>query len=94
MTFEEMELWEIVIPGNIAYRDWYEKIQHLISGYMLYQAAINGYWKSIEETSRVFRIACDETTIKWICEITAKEFDQDCVMCYRISNHCLLGHKE
>lgn len=94
MRFEETQLWEIVIPGHIAYTVWYEKIKHLITGHMVFNDSIKGYWKTTPEDSRVFRIACDEQIIKWICEITAEDFNEDCILCYRISNHCLLGYKE
>lgn len=93
MNFEETQLWEIVIPGHIAYSVWYEKIKHLVSGYMILHSDMKGYWKSVQENSRVFRIACTEESIKLICEITAEEFDEECVMCYRVSNYCLMGYK-
>lgn len=95
MTFEEVELWEIVLPSRTDYSKWYEYMRpHMIDGsYMLYDDGLKGYWVSLTEHSRVFRFAADLKSIKTICELTAELFEEKSVMVYRVSNKCLIGHK-
>lgn len=96
MRFEEVELWEIMLPSHIEYSVWYEHIQPLLidGGLIFYNDNLKGYWKSVSEHSRVFRIAATEDSIKKICELTALRFKEECVMAYRVSNKCLMGYTD
>ncbi len=102
-----MELWEILVPTQSNegkpfrtrfHRVWDNKVR-AITGGLTIMAPVKGQWKSL--TGELFvervipvRIACTEDQIREIVNITIKHYDQLAVMAYRISDKCLIIHKE
>ena len=96
MHFAEYDLWEIVVPHSVDFESWYETIRAELvdGGMMLLNNNLQGYWKSESEHCKVFRLACNDASIRRICQITSDVFLQESVLAYRVSTKCILGYNE
>lgn len=96
-------LWEILVPTvrpntegkkfftTRFHRTWDVKVRGIAGGLSIFQPA-KGQWVSpgmIVFTERMIpvRIMCSLAEIHEIAEMTAKHYEQEAVMYYRISDH-------
>jgi len=100
MRIEECELWELLIPierSEKPFRETFtlftDDLKGHISGHTVFQI-VNGQWNSKDEESLVLRFACDRKKIEQIMSIALRIFKQECIMCYKISNLCMMGYEE
>lgn len=99
MIYIETELWEILIPSQKK-EEW-ENFFNIIntSGITFVDLLFNGLWKNnkneiISGKHVLIRIACSEEKIKEIMKIVSELYNQEEVLCYKISNKCFIGEKE
>lgn len=97
-------LWEILVPvtsdqGQIPvshHRIWDESVRAISGGLTILKTA-RGYWVSpsgdlFVETMIPVRIFCSEDEIDRVADLTAKHYDQEAVMYYRISDKVIIKH--
>lgn len=97
-------LWEILVPtvrrvGGKPYtaryhRVWDARVRELAGGLTIMRPA-KGVWTSstgkvVAERMIPVRIACDEGTIRLVMDLTMEYYDQEAVMAYRVSDHCII----
>lgn len=96
-------LWEILVPTvrndgrpyRLRYhRVWDERVKG-ISGGLTVVTPVRGTWLSptgeeFKERMIPVRIMCSEEEILDIAHMTRKYYDQEAVMVYRVSDHCLI----
>ena len=99
-------LWEIMVPTKFNdgrpirtrhHKAWDDKVRVISGGLTIYKPAI-GQWISSEkelfkERMIPVRIACTESDINMIMEITMKHYDQLAVMAYVISEKVIIKQK-
>lgn len=102
-----MELWEILVPTvsnegkpyrTRYHRVWDAKVREITGG-LTVMAPAKGQWKSLTgdlyvERMIPVRVACSREQIELIIDITMKYYDQLAVMAYRISDECIIKHRE
>jgi hypothetical protein len=100
-----MELWELLVPtvrndGRPIHlrfhRVWDEKVRR-ISGGLTILEPVNGQWVSpsgslFVERMIPVRIACSEADIHSIAALTARYYEQETVMYYRVSDLVFIKH--
>lgn len=101
-TPEISQLWEILVPHRIGrktvqvpyHREWDQKVVEIAGGLTLMRAA-KGRWvspatgKEHKELMIPVRIACSEEQIVEIARLTLQHYEQECVMCFLISEKVL-----
>lgn len=100
-----IELYEILVPTisneGIPYRTRYHKVWdekvRAIAGGLTIITPIKGQWKSPDGTlfsERMIpvRIACNESEINAIADMTAVYYNQLAIMFYRISDKVTIKH--
>lgn len=90
MRYEETEYWKVIIPATGTIDTWKAVIEGKVTGF---SEMLPEYGENTEQKNVVV-IACSEEVIKKILDATAKHFIQKCVVCYRISNKCIIGYNE
>lgn len=94
------ELWEILVPTHDnnnnefavdKHKEWDAFVEKTTGGASIAKK-IKGSWinedkKTIRETMIPVRIACDEIHIEKIADFTARHYNQDAIMYYRLSNY-------
>ena len=102
------ELWEILVPTIDRTQTEYVKGYHkkwdakvrAITGGLTIRPVEKGQWvhpsskNLIAERMIPVKIACTRRQIEEICLMTAKYYDQEIVMAYRISEEVLMVHKD
>lgn len=107
MLDSDRELWEILVPTaqnsgkpfrTRHHREWDKQVYKITGGLTIYQPA-KGKWVSprgqlFQDRVIPVRVACLESDIEKILEITLKHYDQEAVMAYRVSERVLIKHRE
>lgn len=96
-------LWEILVPtvrnDGRPYRLRYHRVWDArvkgISGGMTVITPVKGTWVSpigeeFKERMIPVRIMCSEEDIVEIAHMTKEYYEQEAVMVYRVSNHCII----
>ena len=99
-----MELWEILVPTVMNdkpvrtryHRVWDEKVRSISRGLTVLTPA-KGQWISPDgelfvERMIPVRIACTRDDIDKIADMTAKYYEQEAVMYYRVSDIVVIKH--
>ena len=97
-------LWEILVPCNWNnskpvrtrhHREWDKKVRK-ISGGITIMGPVKGQWVNGEEiySDRLIpvRIRSSKKNILKIMDLTITHYDQLAVMCYKISDECLVKY--
>jgi hypothetical protein len=102
------ELWEILVPAidrnkteyvKGFHKKWDAKVRE-ISGGLTIRPVEKGQWihpasgNLIAERMIPVKISGTKRQIEHICQMTAKYYDQEVVMAYRISEEVLMVHKD
>lgn len=99
-------LWEILVPASNGkekfsyehHKEWDAYVKSLSGGLTILKTG-KGYWydpdgKEYKDRIIPVRISCDELTIHKIIDFTITHYSQEAVMCYLISTHVIIKHKE
>jgi hypothetical protein len=102
----ETELWEILVPTvsnegkpyrTRYHRVWDAKVRAITNGLTICPP-VKGQWVSdgnlFRERMIPVKIACTREQIDVIINMTMKYYDQLAVMAYRVSNLCIIKHKD
>lgn len=98
MIYIETELWEILIPPQCN-KEWKTFLNTINTSGITFINLVNGLWENkkneiISSDHEIIRIACSEEKIKEIMKIVSELYNQEEVLCYKISNKCFIGEKE
>jgi len=100
------EMWEILVPAsnnkdqNFTYehhKEWDAFVKKITGGVTIMKTT-KGEW--VSPTGQLYidrmipcRIFCNEEQINMIVDFTIKHYNQEAVLCYRISDNVILKHK-
>ena len=100
----DKKIWEILVPAMMYgrpirthyHRLWDEKIKQIAGGLTI-TPPTKGYWisnegKTIKEQMIPIRIMCTSDEIETIADITARHYNQDAIMFYKISDGVYINH--
>lgn len=107
MTERITELWEVLVPSAsndgteypvTHHHEWDEQVRSLIGGLTIMRTA-RGQW--LDDDGTLFsermipvRLACDETQVRAIIDLTMAHYDQLTVMASRISDMSIIVTRE
>lgn len=106
MVDEVRELWEILVPcvrnngkpiRRRCHQEWDRQVRKISGGLTILKPAI-GQWTSpngelfIERMIPV-RIACTRPQIYRIMDLTMKFYDQEAVLCAKVSSEVIIRHQ-
>ncbi len=102
------KLWQIFVPTHdndgkeydTAYhRIWDAKVQ-VVAGGLTINKKSRGIWQS-PQTGKMFKeamipvtIYCDKSILLMIAQMTVQHYEQEAVMCYKISDEVLIIKQE
>lgn len=97
-----MKLWEILVPTVMNekpvrtkhHREWDKMVRKLSGGLSIIEP-IKGQWvddegDTIEERMIPVRVVASNTAISRILEFTLNHYNQQAVMCYKISDEAII----
>ena len=100
-----VELWEVLVPTvrtdgkpytTRFHRTWDAKVRAIAGGLTVLTPA-KGQWVSpagdlFQERMIPVRVACNATQIEQIADLVAKQYEQQAVMFYRVSDLVRIKH--
>lgn len=105
---EDVKMWELYVPcvrnngrpiRTRCHREWDSRVRRISGGLTIYPP-VRGQWIS-PATSNLFvermipvRIACTREQIKKIIDMTIDFYDQEAVLCTKISEEVILKYKK
>lgn len=89
----ELQLWKIFVPRGFSMSHHYAWDDFVIktAGGLTLRETGQGKWRSQEKEGFIeVDVACDRMQLLTILEFTAKHYQQEAIMCYKISDEVVI----